>query len=343
MSFEEAMQELVSLVSRPDFKEKQVSFFAKHCMEFDESTEENKLAYTAVHKEYERFIEQDIEHVLGPAKLQLLCAGAEEYVKSKRSGQVEPWAEAFDLLASLADYEAFKAAMLAKKQELHAKPVHLEDVKGVLNVAEVIDHCSELKDVASEASGWSIAVDELGMVLHTKTSADGAMYLRYAVSVPLSVEQASDMFVNWTPASAQWRERMKNIRVLRDYGPNDQVVQYEPDMPWAIRYIMSLPTTMCLRICSRANWPATNDFAYACLPFDPERNVCLEEMGPLKVKTGVISPDLANPEQCTLHGTDKVNMSMMPSWGMRILFKKFMPSQLAAMTVAYKKAKGLLP
>merc|ERR550514_2158313 len=116
------MEELAALVGSPDFKARQVAFFDRYCDEFEGDIDgENRLAYTAIHKEYEEQIEGDIERTMGVDKLQMLCAGAEEYAQSGQAIQTEAGMEALDLLTSLGDFQAFKAAMLGRKAARQAE------------------------------------------------------------------------------------------------------------------------------------------------------------------------------------------------------------------------------
>merc|ERR1719265_2617251 len=128
--------------------------------------------------------------------------------------------------------------------------------------------------------------------------------------------------INFSPESAAWRDKMREVTLVKDYGPNDHVVQVTMSIPWAIKYIMSLPEEMSMRIVSRENWPEPGDYAYAILPFDLEKNVAVEEMGMLKMKTGVISAHPSDPEKSMLTGCDLFNLGMLPNWCLGFLVKK---------------------
>lgn len=337
--FEAAMEELAYLCASPEFKEKQQAFFDRYCDEFEGDVDgENKLAYTAIHKEYEEQIEGDIEAVLGPEKLQMLCAGAAEYAQTGKALETEAGAEALDLLTSLGDFQAFKAAMLARKAAKNADGVALGEVKGVLRIDDVMDRTKELKE-AADAGGWNVVADEPNAILCIKPK-EGSKdsYLRYTFQLDLPVEQAAECFMSWAPESINWRERIKSIETVRDYGPEDKVVSMALDIPWAIKYIMSMDDVMTARVVSRANWPEPGDFAYAVMPFDLEQNVCLEEKGVLKVKTGVISPDPSgNQQKSQITGCDLVSLGMVPSWGLGYLLKKMSLPTMATQTERYKK------
>lgn len=231
--------------------------------------------------------------------------------------------------------------MLAKKAAKHAGGVALADVKGVLDINEAINHTAELRKVASETDGWVLIVNEPNCVFYTKAGPECNTYLRYTVQLELPPHLAFECFADFSPESQAWRDKMANLTCVKDYGPNDQVVQYSMTLPWAVRYVMSLPETMCVRIVKRENWPEPGDFAYICAPFDLEKNAAVEEIGMLKTKSGVISPYATDPQMSMLTGCDLVNLGYMPSFGLPFLMKKLSLPQLAAQTAAFKTAKGL--
>eukprot|EP00826_Nyctotherus_ovalis_P060746 TRINITY_DN8556_c0_g1_i3.p2 TRINITY_DN8556_c0_g1~~TRINITY_DN8556_c0_g1_i3.p2 ORF type:complete len:135 (+),score=50.85 TRINITY_DN8556_c0_g1_i3:138-542(+) len=89
----------------------QQKFFDSHCGEF-EDTEENKLAYTEIFREYkesiERFIEEKLEEVVKGFKMG-------EFLKllEKRVGQVDD--HLADTLLSFTDFMIFKQLILEHK------------------------------------------------------------------------------------------------------------------------------------------------------------------------------------------------------------------------------------
>eukprot|EP00747_Dinoflagellata_sp_TGD_P214077 gnl/TRDRNA2_/TRDRNA2_86970_c0_seq2.p1 gnl/TRDRNA2_/TRDRNA2_86970_c0~~gnl/TRDRNA2_/TRDRNA2_86970_c0_seq2.p1 ORF type:complete len:342 (+),score=66.98 gnl/TRDRNA2_/TRDRNA2_86970_c0_seq2:92-1117(+) len=335
---DEAMNELAAVVSSPAFKDKQVAFFEKYCNEFDGSMEENKLAYTTIHKQYEQDIEKSIEEQLGTEKLQMLCAGVEDYCKTGKASQSEAVMEAVDILTSLGDFESFKQTMLAKAAAMRDPGnMGIQDVKGVLEIESVMDRTADLRVAATEADGWNVVLDEPGLIMAVKPKPDSTdTYMRYTITLDLPPDQAYHMFTDFSPQSVAWRDKMANIETVRDNGPDDQIVSYSVAVPWALKYIMSIPEKMTVRILSRRNWPELNNYAYAAVPFDLENNLALEEMGMLKIKTGVVSPHPTDPQKCTVNGMDLANLSYMPSWGLGYVMKKMLPPMLAGQVEKYK-------
>ena len=104
-------------------------------------------------------------------------------------------------------------------------------------------------------------VDEPNCILCTKpTEGSKDTYLRYTIQIDLPVEHAVQSFMNFSPESINWRERIKSIEIVKDYGPNDQVFAMRIDVPWAVRYIMSMDDVMSARVVKRENWPEPGDY-----------------------------------------------------------------------------------
>ena len=47
-------------------------------------------------------------------------------------------------------------------------------------------------------------------------------------------------------------------------------------MSWAVSYIMGIPEWVCGRIVARRNWPEENNYAFAIIPWDKEKNETVE-------------------------------------------------------------------
>jgi len=342
MSFETSLDAFASLVMSEGFKEKQVAFFDHYCMEFDD-IEENKLSYTAIHKEYETQVEAQIAEALGEDQFQVLLSGLEAWQQSggAQVAESEAIAEAVDVLTSLSDFQAFKATMLGKRAAKMAQHTELEGFKGLITVDGALDRTAELTAAANEADGWRLIVEEPNCVLYTKPGPDGDTYMRYSVTIDLAAGHLFECMMDVSEESMQWRDKVKALRTIHDYGPYDKVVRQEMDLPWALRYIMSVADGYTIRFVGRADWPSESNYSYAVIPFDVETNTCVESQGMLKIKSGVISPHPQDPSQSVLTGMDLANLGMMPSWGLGFLMKKLSLPQIAAMVANYKKVKGL--
>lgn len=114
-AFDNTVGVLQEIVLDESFQNILQGFCKEHCHHF-EDTEENKLVYTELFEKYSGLIEGVLEEKLGKA-LPGFSMGEflEELVKR---GEEEVDCAVFDLLLSLADFDAFKASMIAEKAAL---------------------------------------------------------------------------------------------------------------------------------------------------------------------------------------------------------------------------------
>jgi len=229
--------------------------------------------------------------------------------------------------------------VIAKRNAARAGKQQITEFKGALDIEDAITRAGQLSQAASEADGWQMLVDEDGMIMMVKPQeGSSATFLRYTMAIPLPIEQAVDCMVNFSPESMNWRDRVKSLRVVKMFSPDDQVYVYEPDLPTLVAWAMSMPDTMCIRMVKRTNWPSQGEHAYACVPYDIENDICLESMGVLKIKTGILSAHPSDPvNQSMLTGCDLADLpSMLPYFALAMMMKKMVPSQITSQCEKYK-------
>lgn len=342
---ESDLRDLAALVKDEGFRQKQVDFFTRYCGEF-EAGEENKLAYTTIHQQYESQIEKQIEEQLGSEKLHRLVTGLEAYMQQREQAghgaleQNQEIAEAIDVLTSLGDFPAFKAAMLARKAELQGATVSIQALKGVLTMEDCMDRINDLTTAASTADGWQEIVNTPGMVAFIKEAPHlGSTYCRFAMELDLPADLAYRMFIDVSPECIKWKDNVRSCEILRDLGPDDKIVKMIPAIPWAVRYVMSMPEEFIIRCVSKPNWPEPGNFAYVVVPFDLERNVALEEFGNFGIKSGVITPHPTDPNKSELTTADCAKLGYIPSWGLGFLIRKLASSSILSMVDRFKASE----
>ena len=74
------IKELATILTGDKFRAAQTAFFEKHCNTFVDD-DENKLEYTAIHKEYEALVESELQGAIGADKLEKIEAGLNAYIK----------------------------------------------------------------------------------------------------------------------------------------------------------------------------------------------------------------------------------------------------------------------
>ena len=102
---------------------------------------------------------------------------------------------------------------------------------------------------------------------------------------------------------------------------------------------MSIPEWVCGRIATRRDWPEPNNYAFAIIPWDPEKNEAVEQIGPMKIQSGVIMPNPNDPNKCILTKLDKGNLKYMPTFALKMLLEKKLLGTLHTMVADFKKSK----
>ena len=118
---------------------------------------------------------------------------------------------------------------------------------------------------------------------------------------------------------------------------DNKLVRYKMNLPWAFQYIFSLPEYMTFRLVFRRNWPNPNEYAYACVPYDPEKGE-VEELGKIKISAGTIRPDPEDPTKCIITTLDKADMKYIPKFVMKKGLKKKLADGMAKMFANYKNS-----
>ncbi|TPX59838.1 hypothetical protein PhCBS80983_g02250 [Powellomyces hirtus] len=127
IKFDAVVGELEDMLMDPYFNELHDSYLSKHCKEFTDD-EENKLVYTEIFQEYVKLVERFIEKRLR-ARLEWFSMAAFLQMIKGRKESLE--GDVFDVLGSLADFDAFKDLMLSYKQEQEGTSI---DLSGLLSV-----------------------------------------------------------------------------------------------------------------------------------------------------------------------------------------------------------------
>jgi ADP-ribosylation factor 2-binding protein len=109
------------IIMEPKFQQIQDKFMEKNYKHFDES-DENKLIYTTIHKEYTNLIEKYLESEL---KRRVEQFSMEEFMKTLVSRPNEAEGEIFEILQTFEDFLEFKDLMLSYKRSKEGKSIDL--------------------------------------------------------------------------------------------------------------------------------------------------------------------------------------------------------------------------
>ena len=93
-----------------------------------------------------------------------------------------------------------------------------------------------------------------------------------------------------------------------------------------------------MRVTTRENWPQENAFAYVMIPFDEEKRVAVEEIGPIKIATGVVLPNPDDENKCIFNILEKASLKYMPNFALKALLKSQVLGKFNVMTANFKKS-----
>ena len=107
-----------------------------------------------------------------------------------------------------------------------------------------------------------------------------------------------------------------------------QIIEAGMKLPWVVRYMMSFPERVCMRMTIRRNFPNPGDISYLAVPYDREMGRAIEEVGPLKVKSGVITAHPSgDPNRSVIYSLDCMGTTI-PEWGLAMLMKSMLKSEI---------------
>lgn len=150
--------------------------------------------------------------------------------------------------------------------------------------------------------------------------------MRIVMRMSLPPDDCLEMLSSHDPRSTTYRESLKSVTLIKEFGPGDKVIRFETDIAWAIKVIVKAPDEIFIRMVTRKNWPEEGSMGYVVVPFDVKNNVCLDEFGPLKIKSGIISPDPEEEGNSIITMLDVMNFRYVPNFALaQILKKKIIP------------------
>lgn len=77
------------------------------------------------------------------------------------------------------------------------------------------------------------------------------------------------MFFNTSEDSLTWElDSVKSKKKVKDWGPDDFVMEVVVEIPWAMKYIMNIPGTMAMRCVVKKDFPSVGCHNYLILPYD---------------------------------------------------------------------------
>lgn len=209
----------------------------------------------------------------------------------------------------------------------------------MLDVEEFMDKIETLKAEANVDEGWIQLMDENNCAVFEKKLQEGKdSLLRCTLEIDLPPKHANEMFFNTEVDCLEWKTELKAVENIEQTSEDDKLTRIQLNLPWAVKYLMSVPEWMTLRFISRKNWPEDNHYAYACFPYDDEKKIPVEEVGAMKIKSGIICPHPEDPNKCLITSLDKVNLKYLPNFALKKMLKSTFSGKLHDMVNKYKKS-----
>ena len=234
--------------------------------------------------------------------------------------------------------------MLAKKSELlRGEAQKLEvlqpGMKGIVDDATFMRRLESLQEEAKAEDGWTKLLDEEKFVMIMKTLRPDETLMRGTLEIDLPAKHALLMMCHLGNERKEWHDECRSSEIVKELAPGDVVCKWEMNLNFAIKYVMSIPDKIAMRVITRENWPEQGQYGYAILPYDIEKETTLEELGPMKVKCGVIKPHPDDPEnKSRITSLDSGNLKYVPTFVLKSMMKNVGMSKLLTMVAKYKKS-----
>lgn len=91
--------------------------------------------------------------------------------------------------------------------------------------------------------------------------------------------------------------------------------------------MMGVPDVITAKMLTRKNWPEQGSYGFIIIPFDIPNNTPLENLGPMRISSGVIMPHPTDPNMAIMTKLDKMSMKFVPDFALKMMLgKKLIPN-----------------
>ena len=285
---------------------------------------------------YKSTLMDELTKQLSAAKIQKIQDGFDAYSKAERQGDQSEINEAIAVLSQMSDIEAFTEFFSQGKSA--EKLGAMSEMKGFATDEVFMDQLNALQSDAKSDDGWKEMLKEEGFIMVTKDLRPDLTMMRAIVNIDLPVKEADLMMTHIGSERTEWDENCKKCEVVKELGPGDQVCNWELKLNRVLKTVFKVPDKMCMRFMKRQDWPEKGSVGYAIMPYDLEKGVTLEELGPMKIKVGVIKPDPADPNKSILESLESANLKYVPTFVLKGMLKKMGKKKLQELVTTYKKS-----
>ena len=168
---------------------------------------------------------------------------------------------ALQVLSSLSEFAEFKDMMLAKKadQLKGEETTNLEQLhsgmKGIVDDQVFAQRLDSLQAEAKAEDGWTEILNEEKFVMMMKEVRPDETLMRGTLEVDLPAKHCLKMMCHVGNERKEWHDECRSSEIVKELAPGDVIVKWEMNLNFAIKYVMSIPDKIAMRIVTRENWP----------------------------------------------------------------------------------------
>eukprot|EP00929_Paragymnodinium_shiwhaense_P108589 TRINITY_DN74903_c0_g1_i1.p1 TRINITY_DN74903_c0_g1~~TRINITY_DN74903_c0_g1_i1.p1 ORF type:complete len:349 (+),score=96.70 TRINITY_DN74903_c0_g1_i1:80-1126(+) len=337
VNLEDSMSDVYALVSDPGFRAEMLAFLEMHCDEFEVGIEENKLVYTEIHNKYCELIEVLLARHLGSERRDAIVAALEKFLEAHGGDIPDEVSSSLGVFAPLWDFEAFRIEIIAVKAQKNAReasPMPAADSaaaagpgRPAFSVEDALQRLEGLLEAGTK-QGWQRFMKTPTLTGDVQRHGEHKCALRITIAIDLGVEEAVEMLTSVD--MPLWMSHLRGIDVVAEDGPGSRLTRVSLQ-PTGESYVA--------RTVVKADLPSAGSMTYVTVPWDLERDIGMEELGPHKVKAGVCRPDGGRKSRCLLTTLDHSDLGDLPTADLKNLIGSRM-SKVPSIVARYKEVKG---
>lgn len=356
-----SLQALDAVVRSESFLTKCEDFLSANCDQFEcvlDGVTENKLEWTAIHKQYEELVEAELTAGLAEDKLVSLITNLEEIMKSN-APELETYGDVVMLLSNFTDFQMFKNMMVSRVDDKkHGR--ENKGLKGMLNLDDalqnelnanslgnasnevlqgVLDNSARMYKIA-EMGDWTARVTTDEFVFYTTEYTDPDTgkkdkYSKQVMTVDMSIEHQYKLFVDFSEERNKFDNGImcNNCRVVKKISDNDIISEATwTSIPKVMRWAMGIPDPCPMRI-------ATQDlgggaFSYAMVFWDADTDAPSKKID--TQETGIIKPHPEDPNKSFYIGVSRLPW-YINGWMLGKATESMMKASIGPLISSYKK------
>ena len=94
--------------------------------------------------------------------------------------------------------------------------------------------------------------------------------MRQTIKIDLPARLFFEAMYSTEEECLEWKP-FKAVRTVEKFSESEKIAQFQPDIGFALKYIMSVPEWITVRIVGRRDFPEPGQYAFAIIPWDIEK------------------------------------------------------------------------